>query len=67
MSEDENWVCGVSGESINIGDQYQVQVVPPQVEGQNPYNRYVLIAHANLTEEQIAAGVSDGSIVTRTV
>jgi hypothetical protein len=51
-------VCGISGAEIVKGDKYVMQTVEPQAEGQEAYERAVLVSSLS-PEEQEALGKKD--------
>ena len=65
-NQDVNYVCGLSGEPINVGDSFIVQTVPAENADQQSYDRLVKVAHLNLSDEDSAAKTADGTIKTRT-
>lgn len=68
MNENENWVCGVSGEPINVGDKYVVETIAPENAEQKPYERKVKLGHVVLAknEENEEVPVDESLVQTRT-
>lgn len=61
----KNWICGVSGHPIEIGDEYFVETIP-STGASNEYERFVKLEHAVLSEEEVQVKRDSGLIVTRT-
>jgi hypothetical protein len=56
--EEPTLTCGISGKVIEKGDEYVVQTVPPQAEGQEAYERTVLVSSLS-DEDREALGKKD--------